>query len=255
MRDPPRSGVRPGRRVAGRFRRGEPPGRTVGVADASAAARRFPDRTLRGHVRRVHRVARQLAARRAGATRAQASLAAWSDRAPARCQPWLDARLAADHAGVCRSVGTTDPLSRSDGSQAFAAWLVRTGRLPGARMCREEEWERAARGADGRIYTTGRQLLPSDANFDLTYGGTDLAFGPDEVGSHPASASVFGVEDLVGNASEMVETRRWNERTSMRAASWYRERIQQRLDNRFRSAPTARSIEMGFRLCADAVFR
>ncbi|TMQ20826.1 MAG: formylglycine-generating enzyme family protein [Deltaproteobacteria bacterium] len=140
-------------------------------------------------------------------------------------------------------------------AEAFAAWLVRTGRLPGARMCREEEWERAARGADGRIYTTGRQLLPSDANFDLTYGGTDLAFGPDEVGSHPASASVFGVEDLVGNASEMVETRRWNERTSMRAASWYRERIQQRLDNRFRSAPTARSIEMGFRLCADAVFR
>ena len=136
-------------------------------------------------------------------------------------------------------------------AQAFAAWLDRTGRVPHARMCREEEWERAARGADGRIYTTGRQLLPSEANFDLTYGGTDLAFGPDEVGSHPESASVFGVHDMVGNASEMVRTGRWNEQTAMRAASWYRERIQQRLDNRFRSAATARSIEMGFRLCAD----
>src|SRR5262249_6028591 len=81
-------------------------------------------------------------------------------------------------------------------AEAFAAWLDRTGRAPGARMCADEEWERAGRGADGRIYTTGRQLAPTDANFDITYGAKDDAFGPDEVGSHPESTSVFGVEDL-----------------------------------------------------------
>jgi eukaryotic-like serine/threonine-protein kinase len=136
-------------------------------------------------------------------------------------------------------------------AEAFAAWLDRTGRIAGARVCREEEWERAARGADGRIYTTGRQLAPSEANIDLTYGATDAAFGPDEVGSHPASASVFGVEDLQGNAEELIQTRRWSEQTTVHSGSWYRERITQRLDNRFRTAATTRNVKIGFRLCAS----
>jgi eukaryotic-like serine/threonine-protein kinase len=135
---------------------------------------------------------------------------------------------------------------------AFAGWLDRTARLPGARLCREEEWERAARGADGRIYTTGRRLLPSEANFDVTYGATDLAFGPDEVGSHPESASPFGVEDLQGNAAELVQSARWQDGMAMRGGSWYRDRVTQRLDNRFRIAPTTQDMQLGFRICAAA---
>src|SRR5206468_9231903 len=68
-----------------------------------------------------------------------------------------------------------------DDAQAFAAWLKRTGRVPGARLCDETEWERAARGADGREYPAGADLSPSDANFDETYGKQPLAFGPDAV--------------------------------------------------------------------------
>jgi formylglycine-generating enzyme required for sulfatase activity len=138
---------------------------------------------------------------------------------------------------------------------AFTGWLAQSGRVPGARMCRENEWERASRGADGRIYTTGRQLSPSEVNIDQTYGGIELAFGPDEVGSHPASASVFGVEDLHGNAEEMVATRRWQAETALRGGSWYREQVAQRLDNRFRNGATTRNIEMGFRICADTAFK
>ena len=136
-------------------------------------------------------------------------------------------------------------------AQAYAGWLSVTGRLRGARVCREIEWEKAARGADGRIYTTGRPLLASEANFDLTYGGTDLAFGPDEVGSHPESASPFGVEDMHGNAYEMLASSRWNEVTALRGGSWYHDRVQERLDNRFRGVPTVRNMQGGFRVCAD----
>jgi formylglycine-generating enzyme required for sulfatase activity len=136
---------------------------------------------------------------------------------------------------------------------AYSAWLA--GTLPGAHVCREEEWERAGRGADARIYTVGRQLAPSEANFDVTYGARDLAFGPDEVGSHPESASVFGVEDLQGNADELVASGRWGEANAQRGGSWYREAFQQRLDNRFRSVPTTRSIETGFRVCAPFSFK
>src|SRR6185503_6583273 len=140
-------------------------------------------------------------------------------------------------------------------AEAFTRWLAQSGRPPGARMCRELEWERASRGADGRIHLNGRQLSPTEANFDVTYGGTDLAFGPDEVGSHPESASVFGVEDLQGNAEEMVRTGRWKAESALRGGSWYREQITQRLDNRFRNGTTTRSVEMGFRVCADVMFK
>src|SRR6202022_2636026 len=82
-------------------------------------------------------------------------------------------------------------------AQAYLGWLDRSGRLPGARLCDEYEWERAARGADDRRFAHGDTLSPEDANFDETYDRK--GFGPDEVGTHPASTSPFGVRDLVGN--------------------------------------------------------
>jgi formylglycine-generating enzyme required for sulfatase activity len=139
-----------------------------------------------------------------------------------------------------------------DDAKAYAGWLDRSGRVAGARVCREIEWEKAARGADGRIFTTGRRLLLDEANFDVTYGGAPLAMGPDEVGMHPESASPFGVEDLHGNAHEMVASSRWNEEAASRGGSWYRDQVQQRLDNRFRHLPNARDAQTGFRICADA---
>jgi formylglycine-generating enzyme required for sulfatase activity len=83
---------------------------------------------------------------------------------------------------------------------AYAAWLDDTHRLPGARLCSEVEWERAARGADGRPYPGGHGLSPGDANIDVAHG-TRL-MGPDEIGAHPASRSPFGLDDTVGNAFE-----------------------------------------------------
>ena len=41
---------------------------------------------------------------------------------------------------------------------ATCAWLRDTGRVPGARLCTELEWERAARGADDRLFPHGDEL-------------------------------------------------------------------------------------------------
>src|SRR5205814_1205645 len=64
-----------------------------------------------------------------------------------------------------------DGASREDGEQ-FAAWLARSGRVPGARLCTDREWERAARGADDRRYPNGNgDPGPNDACPLDTYGG------------------------------------------------------------------------------------
>src|SRR5262249_42840695 len=90
-------------------------------------------------------------------------------------------------------------------AEDYVRWLARTDRVPGARLCTELEWERAARGADGRVYPHGDGPAPDDANFDKTYPG---ASGPDEVGSHPVSRSPFGLDDMAGNVWEWTTSER-----------------------------------------------
>src|SRR5262249_41013570 len=40
-----------------------------------------------------------------------------------------------------------------DGELAYLKWLEKSGKVPGARLCTEREFERAARGADTRSFT------------------------------------------------------------------------------------------------------
>src|SRR5207253_2500866 len=82
---------------------------------------------------------------------------------------------------------------------------------------------RPARGADGRPYPHGDRLSPDDADFDETYGRNPLSFGPDEVGSHPASDSPFGVSDMVGNVWEWVRSLGPGQ-VLYRGGSWYQDR-------------------------------
>ncbi len=137
----------------------------------------------------------------------------------------------------------------AEDAAAYAAWLDASGRLPGARLCTEYEWERAARGADAREYPHGNRLAPTDANYDETYARQDM--GPDEVGSHPASRSPFGLDDLSGNAFEWVRSSLSEGQFVVRGGSYFHDQKTARIVNRTVATSALRDATLGTRLCAS----
>ncbi|HUQ07899.1 MAG TPA: SUMF1/EgtB/PvdO family nonheme iron enzyme [Kofleriaceae bacterium] len=145
------------------------------------------------------------------------------------------------------------PVSGISGEDAiaYAAWLDRTGRVPRARLCDEREWERAARGVDGRSYPHGEQLHADDANIDITYGQREGGFGVDVVGAHPASNSVFGLSDTSGNVWDLTRSPT-SDAFVMRGGCYYMKGHAAHLANRQEIPGSLRHLHIGVRICADA---
>ncbi len=108
---------------------------------------------------------------------------------------WTDAR---NHGG-----GTPDtdryPLLgvNWDSAVAYCNWLsAKTGQK--YRLPTEAEWEKAARGTDGRRYPWGNTIDHSFAN----YVGTAAFDTGTQVGRYESGKSPYGVYDMAGNVME-----------------------------------------------------
>ncbi len=146
-------------------------------------------------------------------------------------------------------------------AKAYCDWLAKKTGLK-FKLPTEAQWEKAARGEDGRKYPWGNRVSKSLANYNFNVGKTS------PVGSYPKGASPYGLLDMAGNVLEWCND--WFDKDYYknspyknplgpengpvrvsRGGDWSDDADDLRCAYRSYGFPSVRAFVVGFRLCQD----
>jgi len=131
-------------------------------------------------------------------------------------------------------------------AEAYCRWRGERQGVP-RRLPSEAEWEKAARGADGRRFPWGSRWDPGRLNSaERGPGGTT------PVTAYPDGRSPFGLYDPVGNVFQWTGTVYPDGRQLLKGCAWDDERGLCRPAFRHGRPPASRHILIGFRCVGPA---
>ncbi len=125
----------------------------------------------------------------------------------------------------------------------------------GKRLCTVEEWERACRGPEGRVYPYGDTIDDTLCRGFFNYPENK----PEVTGSIETCGSYFGAYDLSGNVEEWTSTAVeripgsgiFNDKAIRGGSFKSNSNALQCVGAEFHAAPESSDIDRGFRCCMD----
>jgi serine/threonine-protein kinase len=135
-------------------------------------------------------------------------------------------------------------------AQAYCAWRATKDGVPW-RLPTEDEWEKAARGVDGRVFPWGNGFDPTFCKMATSRPGRPQ---PEPVLSFPVDESVYGMRDAAGGIREWCDSfyDAAKETRTLRGGAWYFNPSFCRVAFRHGYLPHIVFTNFGFRLARSA---